>query len=68
MTFNVQENAVFIYTNKKKIVLNMGGPQSHTLPRSVASIPFFAPPPLPPLTNPSCTIVTGIAKGTMTHT
>ena len=39
------------------------GRGKHTLPRSVASLPRFGPP----LTNPGCTTVTGIAKGTRGH-
>ena len=36
---------------------------SHILPRSVASLPRFGTP----LTNPGCTTVTAIAKGTRVH-
>ena len=68
MVFNVQENAVFIH-EFSKISLSIpweGGkppPPPTPSPRSVASLPRFGTP----LTNPGCTTVTGIAKGTRAH-
>ena len=60
---NVQENAVFRHKFWKISLPWEGETPSHTLPRSVALLPRFGPP----LTNPGCTTVTGIAKGTKGH-
>ena len=57
---NVQENAV-IRHKFWKISLPWEG-ETPSL-RSVASLPHFGPP----LTNPGCTTVTGISKGTRGH-
>ena len=54
MAFHVKENAVFIH-EFSKILPSVGG----DFPRLVASLPRFGPP----LTNPGCITVTGIAKG-----
>ena len=43
MAFNVQENAVFIPEKSPY----RGGPPPTPSPRSVASLPCFAPPPPP---------------------
>ena len=58
MVFNVQENAVFIQEFLKI-----------SLPWEGGKTPLrrFAPSLWPPLTNPGCTTVTGIAKGTRGH-
>ena len=60
MAFKVQENAVFIPKCKKNLPTIGGG--NRTLP-PLASLPRFGSL----LTNPGCTTVTGIAKGTGTH-
>ena len=64
MPFNVQE-MLFSYTNFQKLSLPWEGenPPPTPSPLSVTSLPCFGPP----LTNPGCTTVTGIAKGTRGH-
>ena len=65
MAFQVQENAVFIHEISKIFLPCMGKPPSSHPARSLRS--HALPPPPPPLTNPGCTTVTGIAKGTRAH-
>ena len=64
MVSNVQENAVFWHKFWQiSLPWEEETPSSHSLPPLVASLPRFGPP----LTNPGCTTVTGIAKGTRGH-
>ena len=58
-----QENAVFRHKFWKISLPWEGETPPTPSPRSVASLPRFGPP----LTNPGCTTVTGIAKGTRGH-